>query len=327
MTFLAPFWLALLPLPLILLALRIWWQHGRRASSLLAVSRLEEAAPDRMAAFLGWLPEILITLSFLVGLIALARPVSQSSEQEVTAEGIDIVLCLDLSGSMRAMDFRPNRFEVARNVAREFVSQREHDRIGLVVFAGEAYTQCPLSLDHQLLDQLLAGLALGKMEEGTAIGLAMATGLNRLKESQAESRILILLTDGVNNSGLDPRTAMSMAADLGVKVYTIGVGTDQGVAPMPVSTPWGEQIRQVQVEIDEKLLAEIAEATGGKAFRATDEEELKQIYAEIDKLESTEYTVTEYHLIEERFHFWLYLALTLFGLERLFRLAIRRAGA
>jgi Ca-activated chloride channel family protein len=327
MTFLAPFWLALLPLPLILLAIRIWWQHGRRASSLLAVSRLEEAAPDRMAAFLGWLPEILITLSFLVGLIALARPVSQSSEQEVTAEGIDIVLCLDLSGSMRAMDFRPNRFEVARNVAREFVSQREHDRIGLVVFAGEAYTQCPLSLDHQLLDQLLAGLALGKMEEGTAIGLAMATGLNRLKESQAESRILILLTDGVNNSGLDPRTAMSMAADLGVKVYTIGVGTDQGVAPMPVSTPWGEQIRQVQVEIDEKLLAEIAEATGGKAFRATDEEELKQIYAEIDKLESTEYTVTEYHLIEERFHFWLYLALTLFGLERLFRLAIRRAGA
>ncbi len=327
MTFLAPFWLALLPLPLILLALRIWWQHGRRASSLLAVSRLEEAAPDRMAAFLGWLPEILITLSFLVGLIALARPVSQSSEQEVTAEGIDIVLCLDLSGSMRAMDFRPNRFEVARNVAREFVSQREHDRIGLVVFAGEAYTQCPLSLDHQLLEQLLAGLALGKMEEGTAIGLAMATGLNRLKESQAESRILILLTDGVNNSGLDPRTAMSMAADLGVKVYTIGVGTDQGVAPMPVSTPWGEQIRQVQVEIDEKLLAEIAEATGGKAFRATDEEELKQIYAEIDKLESTEYTVTEYHLIEERFHFWLYLALTLFGLERLFRLAIRRAGA
>jgi Ca-activated chloride channel family protein len=327
MTFLAPFWLALLPLPLILLALRIWWQHGRRASSLLAVSRLEEAAPDRMAAFLGWLPEILITLSFLVGLIALARPVSQSSEQEVTAEGIDIVLCLDLSGSMRAMDFRPNRFEVARNVAREFVSQREHDRIGLVVFAGEAYTQCPLSLDHQLLEQLLAGLALGKMEEGTAIGLAMATGLNRLKESQAESRILILLTDGVNNSGLDPRTAMSMAADLGVKVYTIGVGTDQGVAPMPVSTPWGEQIRQVQVEIDEKLLAEIAEATGGKAFRATDEEELKQIYAEIDKLESTEYTVTEYHLIEERFHFWLFLALTLFGLERLFRLAIRRAGA
>ncbi len=327
MTFLAPFWLALLPLPLLLLALRIWWQHGRRASSLLAVSRLEEAAPDRMAAFLGWLPEILITLSFLVGLIALARPVSQSSEQEVTAEGIDIVLCLDLSGSMRAMDFRPNRFEVARNVAREFVSQREHDRIGLVVFAGEAYTQCPLSLDHQLLEQLLAGLALGKMEEGTAIGLAMATGLNRLKESQAESRILILLTDGVNNSGLDPRTAMSMAADLGVKVYTIGVGTDQGVAPMPVSTPWGEQIRQVQVEIDEKLLAEIAEATGGKAFRATDEEELKQIYAEIDKLESTEYTVTEYHLIEERFHFWLYLALTLFGLERLFRLAIRRAGA
>ncbi len=327
MTFLAPFWLALLPLPLILLVLRIWWQHGRRASSLLAVSRLEEAAPDRMAAFLGWLPEILITLSFLVGLIALARPVSQSSEQEVTAEGIDIVLCLDLSGSMRAMDFRPNRFEVARNVAREFVSQREHDRIGLVVFAGEAYTQCPLSLDHQLLEQLLAGLALGKMEEGTAIGLAMATGLNRLKESQAESRILILLTDGVNNSGLDPRTAMSMAADLGVKVYTIGVGTDQGVAPMPVSTPWGEQIRQVQVEIDEKLLAEIAEATGGKAFRATDEEELKQIYAEIDKLESTEYTVTEYHLIEERFHFWLFLALTLFGLERLFRLAIRRAGA
>ncbi len=327
MNFLAPFWLVLLPLPLILFGLKFWRQQGRKASGLFAVSRLEDEAPDRLAAFLGWLPDILITLALMAGLIALARPVIQSSEQEVKAEGIDIVLCLDLSGSMRAMDFQPNRFEVARTVARDFVSQREHDRIGLVVFAGEAYTQCPLSLDHQLLDQLLAGLELGKMEDGTAIGLAMATGLNRLKDSLADSRILILLTDGVNNSGLDPRTAMSMAADLGVKVYTIGVGTDQGIAPMPVNTPWGQQIRQVQVEIDEKLLAEIASATGGRAFRATDEEELKQIYQEIDKLESTEYTVTEYHLIEERFHFWLYLALAFFGLERLFKLAIRRAGA
>lgn len=328
MSFAAPLWLLVLPLPLILLAFRLWYR-SRSGNEAVLMHSLADHSPDQglLPSLLGRLPEWLLCAALLLGIVALARPVSHSSEQELDAEGIDLVLCMDMSGSMRAMDFEPNRFEAARQVARDFISGREHDRIGLIVFAGEAYTQCPLSLDHDLLDRLLVSLQLGRLEDGTAIGLAMATALNRLRESEAASRVMILLTDGVNNTGLDPRTAMDMAHDLGVRVYTIGVGTDRGTAPMPVQTPFGVQTQQVRVDIDEALLQEIAERTDGRYFRARDLDELQAVYEEIDRLETTEYTVTEYRLTDEHFRIWLWLALVLLGLERLLRVLVRRLPA
>jgi len=217
--------------------------------------------------------------------IALTRPQSTSSGENVSTEGIDIVLATDMSGSMLAEDFRPNRIEAARGVAREFINGRPNDRIGLVVFSGESFTLCPLTIDHAVVKNQLATAKSGMIVDGTAIGMGLATAVTRLKDSKAKSRVIILLTDGVNNRGfIDPLTAAGIAQEFGIRVYTVGVGTI-GMAPYPVQTPFGIRYQNMQVEIDEALLQKIAEMTSAKYFRATDNRKLKAIYDEIDQLE------------------------------------------
>jgi Ca-activated chloride channel family protein len=242
----------------------------------------------------------ILALTFLT--IALARPQSTSTGEQVNTEGIDIVLAYDISGSMLAEDFRPNRIEAAKKVADDFIDGRPNDRVGLVVFAGESFTQCPMTIDHSVLKNLLKEIKSGMIEDGTAIGMGLATAVSRLKESKAKSKVIILLTDGVNNRGfIDPMTAAGIAQSFGIRAYTIGVGT-QGMAPYPFQTPFGIQYQNVPVEIDESLLQKIAEQTGGKYFRATDNRKLKAIYEEIDKLEKTKIEVLQFHKHKEEFY-------------------------
>jgi len=238
-------------------------------------------------------------------IVALARPQSVSNRENLSTEGIDIVLVLDISGSMLAEDFTPNRLDAAKQVADEFVDGRVNDRIGLVIFSSESFTQCPLTMDYRVLKNLLGEVKNGMIADGTAIGLALANGVNRLKESEAKSKVVILLTDGVNNRGeIDPLTAAKIAATYGIRVYTVGVGA-QGMAPFPVQTPFGIRRQMMQVDLDEKTLVSVASMTGGKYFRATDNEKLKAIYREIDQLERTKIEVTAYRRYTELFPKWL----------------------
>jgi Ca-activated chloride channel family protein len=233
----------------------------------------------------------------------------------VYSEGIDIVLALDISSSMLAEDFRPNRIGAAKTVADEFIAGRPNDRIGLVIFSGESFTQCPLTTDHAVLRNLLKEIKSGMIEDGTAIGMGLANAVNRLKDSKAKSRVIILLTDGVNNRGsIDPVTAAQVAQTYGVRVYTIGVGT-RGQAPYPFKTPFGIQYQNVPVEIDENMLQQVASLTGGKYYRATDNKKLRAIYDEIDQLEKIKIEVKEYRRYTELFYGWVGLALAAFMLE------------
>lgn len=232
---------------------------------------------------------------------ALARPQSTSSRTDVSVEGIDIVMTMDISGSMLAEDFRPNRLEASKDVAKDFISGRPNDRIGLVVFSGESFTQCPLTTDHGVLLNLVDEIKSGMIEDGTAIGDGLGTAVNRLKESQAVSKVIILLTDGENNRGfIDPLSAAEIAKVYNLRVYTIGVGTI-GLAPYPIETPFGRQYQQMEVRIDEKLLGTIADMTGGRYFRATNKNKLEEIYQEIDKLEKSKVDVTEFKKKKEEF--------------------------
>ena len=227
-------------------------------------------------------------------IVIIARPQSTDNWQNISTEGIDIMLAMDISGSMLARDFNPDRLEAAKNVATEFITGRPTDRIGLVIFSGESFTQCPLTTDHAVLINLMREMQSGMIEDGTAIGLGLATAINRIKESDAKSKVIILLTDGVNNRGeIAPVTAAEIAQTLGLRVYTIGVGT-RGMAPYPVQTPTGTRYQNMPVEIDEDVLQEISGMTGGKYFRATDNESLKRIYNEIDALEKSRIDVQEY---------------------------------
>ena len=244
-------------------------------------------------------------------ILALARPQSVSSRQNISTEGIDIVLEIDLSGSMVAEDFNPNRIEAAKQVASDFIDGRSNDRIGLVVFSAQSFTQCPLTTDYPVLKSLLKEVKNGMIEDGTAIGLAIANGVNRMKDSKAKSKVMILLTDGVNNRGeIDPITAARIAATYGVRIYTVGVGA-QGEAPYPVQTPFGIRRQMIPVDLDEKALTQIADMTGGKYFRATDNRTLKNIYKEIDKLERTKIDVTAYKRYSELYGGWLLAGLAL----------------
>lgn len=250
-----------------------------------------------------WRHSLFVLRMVVIALLitALARPQSSTSRQDVTVEGIDIVMALDISSSMLAEDFSPNRLEAAKAVADEFIKGRPGDRIGLVVFAGEAFTQCPLTTDHTVLHDLFGKIKSGMIEDGTAIGDGMATAVNRLQESLAVSKVIILLTDGENNRGnIDPLMAAEIAKTYGLRIYTIGVGTE-GMAPYPVKTPFGTQYQNVEVKIDEKLLATMADATGGKYFRATDNQSLKAIYGEIDQMEKSRIDVTEFRKKHEEF--------------------------
>ena len=247
------------------------------------------------------LPIILKLISCCLLIFALARPQSSINWEESTTEGIDIVLSMDISGSMLAEDLKPNRLEASKDVAVDFISKRINDRIGLVIFSGESFTQCPLTTDHNVLTNLFKDVKSGMVEDGTAIGMGLATAVNRLKDSKAISKVIILLTDGVNNKGVvAPFTAAEIAKKFGIRVYTIGVGTE-GFAPYPFQTPFGIQYQDVEVQIDEKTLQDIASVTDGKYFRATNNSKLKEIYKDIDKLEKSKIEVTEFHKRSEEF--------------------------
>jgi len=255
------------------------------------------------------------TVAVALLIIVLARPQKTDKFQDVSTEGIDIVLTQDISGSMLARDFKPDRLQAAKNIATEFISGRPYDRIGLVVFSGESFTQCPLTTDHAVLINLLREIQSGMIEDGTAIGMGLATAVSRIKDSKAKSKVIILLTDGVNNKGeIAPATAADIAKTFGIRVYTIGVGT-QGTAPYPVQTPYGIQYQDMPVEIDEGILQQIAQNTGGKYFRATDNDKLTQVYKEIDKLEKSKIDVRQFSRKEERYLIPALIAFILLAIE------------
>lgn len=280
--------------------------------------------------FLLILKHLLFALRILaigILILALARPQSTDSWIETETQGIDIALCMDISGSMRAMDFNPNRLEAAKDVAIEFINGRQTDRIAAVVFAGESFTLCPLTSDRSVAVNQVNGIDFGLIEDGTAIGSGLATAVNRLKESKAESKVIILLTDGVNNSGtIGPETAAEIALEFGIRVYTIGVGTI-GRAPYPVQGPFGQQIQQVEVQIDEDVLQNIAEITGGKYFRATNNQKLRDIYAEIDQMEKTILNTQDFSKKEEEFLPFLLLGLGILLLELVGRYTVLKSLA
>ncbi len=258
-------------------------------------------------------------LAIALLIVALARPQSVNKWKNETTEGIDIMLALDISGSMLAQDFTPDRLEASKDVAIQFISGRPNDRIGLVVFSGESFTQCPLTTDHAVLINLFKEVKSGMIEDGTAIGLGLATAVNRLKDSKARSKVIILLTDGVNNRGeIDPLTAAEIAKSYGIRVYTIGMGS-RGTAPYPVQTPFGIQYQNMKVEIDEGVLKEIANLTDGEYFRATDNSKLEQIYHEIDQLEKSKIDVKEYSSKSEEFYLFAAAAALLLLIELLLR--------
>lgn len=267
---------------------------------------------------------ILEVLAIFFLVVALARPQSSNSWQTYTSEGIDIVLALDISGSMLARDFSPDRLEAAKEVATKFILERPQDKIGLVIFSGESFTQCPLTTDQAVLVNLLREVKSGMVEDGTAIGLGLANAVNRLKDSPAKSKVVILLTDGVNNMGaVAPMTAAELARTYGIRVYTIGVGT-YGEAPYPVQTPFGVQLQNVPVEIDEESLQQISTLTGGKYFRATDNNKLKEIYGEIDQLEKSRIEVKHFSKKDERYFLFGLIGMCFLLAEALLRYTLLR---
>ncbi len=293
------FYLLFLLIPLI-----IWYVwKDREANAAIRFSTLKGfSGAGRTAKY--WLRHILFAVRLIILsliIVVLARPQSVNKWQDVNTEGIDIIIALDISGSMLAQDFRPDRLEASKAVAIEFVSGRPTDRIGLVVYSAESFTQCPLTTDHAVLINLFHDIKSGMIEDGTAIGMGLANAVSRLKDSKAKSKVIILLTDGVNNRGsIAPLTAAEIARTFNIRVYTIGVGT-QGTAPAPVQTPYGVQIRQVPVEIDEQILQQIAQVTDGKYFRATNNQKLIEIYKEIDQMEKSKIDVREYSRKEEEY--------------------------
>jgi len=317
MEFAHPEWLVLLVL-VPLLGIWEWWRARRKVGLRFSNVASAKAAPKTLWTYLGGLPTLLRMGALVLGILALARPQERNVTRERFAEGVDIMMVLDTSTSMRAQDFHPNRFEAARDVAAEFIRGRLSDRIGLIVFAAKAYTQTPLTLDYPFLLRMLTEVEVGAIEDGTAIGTALATAVNRLKDTEAESKVIILLTDGQNNRGeVDPVTASEVAATLGVRVYAIGVGT-YGEAPFIVDHPFaGRQRQMVPVEIDEDMLRSVATNTGGQYFRATNKQTLREIYAEIGELEKTKIETRIYTDYEERYALFLWPAFGLILLELL----------
>ena len=292
---------------------------ARRKASLTVSTIGGKRAPRSLRFWLRPLPIILRVAAVLLFIVALARPVNITQEHETTTDGIDIVMAMDISGSMLARDFTPDRLTSAKHLAAEFVANRRGDRIAVVAFAGEAFTQAPLTSDQATIETMLSRLRSGVVEDGTAIGNGLATAINRLRESGAKSKVIILLTDGVNNRGqISPLMAAEIARDMGIKVYTIGVGT-RGRAPYPAVDIFGNQTTvMADVEIDEVLLREISSMTGGKYYRAVNDEALREIYAEINELETSKVQVTNYQTYEELFLMWVLLGLLFLGLEFIF---------
>ncbi|OAV70438.1 hypothetical protein Barb4_01361 [Bacteroidales bacterium Barb4] len=325
MVFANPTYLYLL---LILIPLVGWYIYKLR-NNQAALQVSSSAAFDLPQAssrkvWLRHVPFALRTASIALLVVVLARPQSTDNWQNSSTEGIDIMLAIDISGSMLAEDLKPNRLEAAKDVAASFINGRGNDNIGLVVFSGESFTQCPLTTDHTVLLNLFKDIQSGMIQDGTAIGLGLANAVSRIKDSQAKSKVIILLTDGSNNMGeIAPVTAADIARTFGVRVYTIGVGT-QGVAPYPYRTAFGIQYQNVPVEIDEATLKQIASVTGGQYFRATDNASLKAIYAEIDQMEKTKISVQQFSKKQEEYKSWAILVFALLLLEILLRNTLLR---
>jgi len=285
-----PQWLWLLLLLIPIIGYHVWkiWFKQSPSLTFSDTSGLKDLSGN-WRSYGVWLSPILQWIAFALVVMAIARPQYENTTIERNAEGIDIVLTLDISTSMKAEDLKPNRLEAAKNVAEDFINKRISDRIGLVLFARQSFTMVPPTLDYSLLKRLMGDVEMGTIEDGTAIGMGIATAVNRLKESEAESKIIILLTDGQNNSGeIDPVTAADLARSYDIKIYTIGAGT-RGTAPYPVQDPiFGNRYQNVEVNIDEEMLNQIADMTGGAYFRATDTERLEEIYNQIDQLEKSE---------------------------------------
>ncbi|HSL89784.1 MAG TPA: VWA domain-containing protein [Ignavibacteriaceae bacterium] len=314
-TFAYPWVLYLLFIIPLMIAWYIYKGRKNQASITYSSFMILDQIPKTFRERLRHLPAALRMLALAALIIALARPQDFSSGQNITAEGIDIAIILDISGSMLAEDFKPNRLEAAKVLTDQFIQSRISDRIGLVVFAREAFTQCPLTIDYAVLRNLLLEIKSGMVPDGTAIGNAIANGVNRLKDSDAESKVMILLTDGVNNAGeVDPVSASEIAKTFGIRIYSIGVGT-RGEAPFPVQTPFGTRYQMMPVEIDEPLMKKISETTGGKYFRATNNKALEEIYDTIDKLEKTKIEITSYRTARELYYGWLGGGLLLLFLE------------
>ena len=320
-----PHLLWLLAVPVLLIAHYIYLELSSRRPHM----RVSSLTPwtlegGSVLGILRHLPFVLRIAALSLIIVAIARPRSSREVEKIDTEGIDIVFAMDVSTSMLARDFTPDRISAAKDIAIEFIAQRPSDRMGIVVFAGESYTQCPLTTDRATLINLMKEVTTDLIEDGTAIGNGLATAVARMMDSDAPSRVIILLTDGVNNRGeIAPETAAEIAKTYGVRVYTIGVGAN-GTAPYPVMTPWGVEVQQMKVEIDEELLENIATATGGRYFRATDNTKLSEIYSEINKMEKARTTVDSFPVYKELFGRWALAALVCLLLELALRLLIRR---
>ena len=316
-------WMLLL---LAFLPLLVWWQisfQSRRQATLLISAASKVKGLRSWKTTLRTLPFICRLLCITCIVLALARPQTRNDEELVSGEGVDIVLAIDVSGSMLAQDFSPNRMEAAKEVAANFVANRPTDRIGVVIFSGESFTLCPLTTDQQVLKTQIYNIQSGLLEDGTAIGSGLATSVDRLRSSKSKSKVVILLTDGENNGGqIPPLTAKEIAKTFGIKVYTIGVGTE-GYAQTPMQTQAGTVVMQREkVNIDEKLLTQIANETGGKYFRAKDNESLKNIYTEIDKLEKSRIEVTALKRYSEKFFPFAIMALAFLLTEMVLRFTL-----
>lgn len=317
MEFANPLILLLLLLILPYIGYYVWRSYQGGASIVISSADSLRKAPRTIRYYLRHLPMVLRVAVFALLVIALARPQSVDHETRTETEGIDIVLAVDISGSMLARDFRPDRLTAAKEVAAQFVANRQGDRIGLVVFAGEAFTQTPLTTDQSSLQTLLGRLRSGVVDDGTAIGNGLATAINRLRESDSKSKVVILLTDGVNNSGqIAPLTVADIAKSQNIKVYTIGVGRN-GTAPFPVFDDYGREVYTVEmkVEIDEKMLREIASKTGGEYFRATDKKSLESIYQQIDSMEKSKIENFDVTHVHEEYLIYVLAAIALLLLE------------
>ena len=325
MTFLHPHVLWLLLLIPALALFYILWRRKQQATLRTPSLQLLQGAGAGWRVRLRHLVPVLRLLGLSAIIIALARPQSSTSWTESQVEGIDIMLTMDISTSMLAMDFEPNRVEAAKEVAMRFIANRPNDNIGLVVFAGESFTACPLTQDHATLVNRLSQMKPGIIEDQTAIGSGLATAISRLKDSKTKSKVVILLTDGANNTGnISPSMAAELAKTLGISVYTIGVGSGSGAAPYPIETPVGTVVRNMPVDLDEPTMRQIAEISGGEYFRATDNQSLAKIYKEIDRLEKTKLSTRSYHKVYEQFAFFVLIAALCLLLEWLLRSTIFR---
>lgn len=312
---------------LLLIPLLIWWQLKKQHTPSMRLSTTNHVkllAPSWRVRFRPMLT-VLRVLALVALIIALARPQSSSVSETMDSDGIDMVLSIDVSGSMLAEDLKPNRIEAAKKVALDFVEMRPTDRMGLVIFSGESFTLCPITIDHNILKQQIDGIKSGMLEDGTAIGEGLATAVDRIRKSNGKSKVIILLTDGVNNMGkIGPELALEIAKAYKIRVYTIGVGT-KGMAPYPVPTPFGMQMQMQEVQIDEALLQKISKETGGKYYRATDNKSLATIYGDINKLEKSKVEINSYKRYAELFFPFAAAALLFLGIEILLRQTVFRS--